>query len=115
MRRHLALWAAGIFVVTVAVAAGPRALAQGHRDHADASGTLDLLHVSVDQVRRSMRISVHTSGGFYLGALNRHPDTDKAQDRFICLQIHKPKHDFMRQLCFGKGPRATTTRWATRC
>ena len=104
MRRNLALWATGIFVVTVAVAACPWAMARGHRDHADASGPLDLLHVSVDQVRRSMRISVHTSGSFYLGALNRHPDTNKSQDRFICLQIHKPKHDFMRQLCFGKGP-----------
>ncbi len=105
MRRNLALWAAGVFVVTVAVAAGPRAMARGHRDHADASGPLDLLHVSVDQVRRSMRISVHTSGSFYLGTLNRHPDTNKPQDRFICLQIHKPKSDFMRQLCFGKGPK----------
>jgi len=105
MHRKLALWAAGIFVVTVAVAAGPRAMAHGHRDHADASGPLDLLHVSVDQVHRSMRISVHTSGSFFLSGLNRHPDTNKPDDRFICLQIHKPKHDFMRQLCFGKGPK----------
>jgi hypothetical protein len=39
MRRNLALWAAGIFVVTVAVVACPWAMARGHRDHADASVT----------------------------------------------------------------------------
>ncbi len=105
MRARYALGAAGVLALTIVVAVGPRAVARGHRDHADASGPLDLLHVSVDQVRRSMRISVRTSGGFYLGTLNRHPDTNKPDDRFICVQIHKPKHDFMRQLCFGKGPK----------
>ena len=105
MRTKFVLGTAGILVLTIVVAVGPRAMAHGHRDRADASGPLDLLHVSVDQVRRSMRISVRTSGRFYLGALNRHPDTNEPQDRFICLQIHKPKHDFMRQLCFGKGPK----------
>jgi len=105
MRSKLALGAAGIFALTLAVALGPRAMARGHRDHADASGPLDLLNVSVDQVRRSVRISVHTSGSFYLGALNRHPDTNQRRDRFICLQVHKPGHKFMRQLCFGKGPK----------
>src|SRR3954454_20839233 len=104
MRRKLALGAAGIFVLTVVVAVGPRAIARGHRDHADASGPLDMLDVSVDQVRRSLQISVHTSGSFYLGTLTRHPDTNEPRDRFLCLQFHKPRHDFIRQLCFGKGP-----------
>jgi peptidoglycan/xylan/chitin deacetylase (PgdA/CDA1 family) len=104
MRSRLAIGAAGFFALTVILALGPRAIARGHRDHADASGPLDLLNVSVDQVRRSVRISVRTSGSFYLGALNRHPDTNQRRDRFICLQLHKPGHKFMRQLCFGKGP-----------
>jgi peptidoglycan-N-acetylglucosamine deacetylase len=105
MRRNLALGAVGVFALTLAVALGPRAAARTHRDSADASGPLDLFKVSVDQVRRSMRISVRTSGSFYLGMLNRHPDTNLPRDRFICLQIHKPKKEFMRQLCFGKGPK----------
>ena len=105
MRRHLALGAAGIFALTLAVALGPRALARGHRDRADASGPLDLRKVSVDQAGRSIRISVETSRSFYLSALNRHPDTNLPRDRFICLQIHKPAKTFTRQLCFGKGPK----------
>src|SRR3954454_6001043 len=105
MRRNLVLGAAGVFALTLVVALGPRAAARGHSDRADASGPLDLLKVSVDQVRRSMRISVRTSGSFYLGTLNRHPDTNVPDDGFICLQIHKPKTKFMRQLCFGKGPK----------
>ena len=105
MRNKLVLGAAGIFALTLVVGLGARAMARTHRDRADASGPLDLMKVSVDQVRRSMRISVHTSGSFYLGSLNRHPDTNLPRDRFICLQIHKPQHKFMRQLCFGKGPK----------
>ena len=105
MRRKLALGAAGMFALTLAVALGPRAVAHGERDHADASGPLDLRSVNVDQVRRSIRISVHTSGTFYLGTLNRHPDTNRPRDRFVCLQIRKLGHDFTRQLCFGKGPK----------
>ena len=105
MRTKWALVAVGIFGLTLAVGAGQGAAARGRPDQADASGPLDLLNVSVDQVHGSVRISVHTSGSFYLGTLNRHPDTGKPTDRFICVQVHKPAHKFMRQLCFGKGPK----------
>ena len=105
MRSKSVLVAAGILGLTLVLGASQGAIARGHRDHADASGPLDLLNVSIDQVRRSVRISVHTSGSFYLGALNRHPDTGKRRDRFICIQTHKPAKAFMRQLCFGKGPK----------
>jgi peptidoglycan/xylan/chitin deacetylase (PgdA/CDA1 family) len=51
-----------------------------------------------------MRVSVRTSDAFHLSALDRHPDTTKPQERFICLQIHRYGHTYTRQLCFGKGP-----------
>jgi peptidoglycan/xylan/chitin deacetylase (PgdA/CDA1 family) len=106
MRIRCVVGAAGVLAATVTFALGvaPQAAGRAHRDPADASGPLDLRKASVDQVRRSMRLSVRTSRPFHLSALDRHPDTGKRRERFICLQIHRLGHTFMRQLCFGKGP-----------
>lgn len=104
MRFRWALAATGVFAMTVALAVVPIASGRPHRDPADARGPLDLRKASVTQVRRSMRLSVRTSRPFHLSALDRHPDTSRRGGRFICLQIHRHGHSFMRQLCFGKGP-----------
>jgi peptidoglycan/xylan/chitin deacetylase (PgdA/CDA1 family) len=105
MRFRSILLAAGVFAASVTMATAPR-IAVGHsrRDPADASGPLDLRKVSVDQVRRSVRVAVRTGAAFHLSTLDRHPDTTKSRERFICLQIHRYGHTFTRQLCLGKGP-----------
>jgi peptidoglycan/xylan/chitin deacetylase (PgdA/CDA1 family) len=108
MRFKLALVAAGIFAASVAVAALPRVAAGRPRtDPADAAGRLDLRKADVEQVRRSISLTVRTSGGFRLSALDRHPDTTNPGERFICLQIHHYGHTFTRQLCFGSGPKGS--------
>ncbi len=106
MRFRWALAAAGVFAVTIALGVGPRiASGRPHLDPADTPGALDLRKVSVNQVRRSIRLSVRTGRPFHLSALDRHPDTTRGDERFICLQIRRRGHAFMRQLCFGKGPK----------
>ncbi len=106
MRVKWVLGAAVVFAMTVTFALGmaQRAAGRPHHDSSDASGPLDLRKASVAQVRRSVRLSVRTEGAFHLSALDRHPDTSGAGERFICIQIHRSGHSHMRQLCFGKGP-----------
>jgi peptidoglycan-N-acetylglucosamine deacetylase len=106
MRFKLAAGAAGVLAATVVLGLVPLGAAgKPHRDAADAAGPLDLRKASVTQVRRSMRLSVRTRLAFHLSALDRHADTTRTDERFICLQIHRYGHSFTRQLCFGKGPK----------
>jgi peptidoglycan/xylan/chitin deacetylase (PgdA/CDA1 family) len=109
MRSKLALVAVGVFAAAVAVAALPRvATGRPRTDPADAMGRLDLRKAELNQAGRSVTLTVRTSGGFRLSALNRHPDTTNPGERFICLQIHHYGRTFTRQLCFGAGPKGNT-------
>ena len=79
------------------------------------SGPLDLHEGRVDQVRRSIRAQGADPGRFSTSsALDRRPDTTEPAERFICLQIHRAGHTFMRQLCFGgpEGQRTTPSGYA---
>ncbi len=116
MRRQLGPCGGRVFAVTVAVAAGPRAIARRpSRSRRRRRGRSTCCMLSVDQVRRSMRISVHTSGSFYLGALNRHPDTNKSPPTAssACRSTSQSTTSCASSASV-KGPNGATTRSATR-
>ena len=115
MRFKLALVAVGVFAASIAVAGLPRVAAGRPRaDPADAVGRLDLHKAEVDQVRRSISLTVRTSGGFRLSALDRHPDTTNPGERFICLQIHHYGTPSRANSASGRARRAAPTPSGTR-
>ena len=101
MRKRRLTGPFAVFAITVALGTAPGAWARLHADPLDASGPLDLKRVGVEQVRRNVRLTVHTQAEFSLGALNRRPRVGDPDERFLCLRIHRSGAALVRQLCFG--------------
>jgi peptidoglycan/xylan/chitin deacetylase (PgdA/CDA1 family) len=107
MRKHRLL-AVGV-VLSAAVATGlslaapalPQRASRVRRDPPDAAGPLDLRLVGIEQVKRDIKLRVHTQGKFSLHKLNRRPDSSTPTARFLCLRLHRRSSSTIRQLCFG--------------
>jgi peptidoglycan-N-acetylglucosamine deacetylase len=93
-----------VFAATVALGIAPGATARLRSDPLDASGPLDLTRVGVEQVRRSVRLTVRTQARFSVGALSPRPRLGDPDARFLCLRIRRSGAALVRQLCFGTTP-----------
>src|SRR5437762_9976699 len=105
MRKYRVLGALAVLLGTVAVTLVAVASARLHHDPSDAAGPLDLSRVGVEQVRRNIELTVRTTHGFNLGALNRRPDLANKNARYLCLLIHRSGARRVRVLCFGARPK----------
>jgi len=101
MRKRRILGSLAVFAGSVGVGIAPTGAARPHTDPFDASGPLDLTRVGVEQVRRSVRLTVHTQAQFSLASLRRWPRVGHPEERFLCLRIQRSGAAVVRRLCFG--------------
>jgi peptidoglycan-N-acetylglucosamine deacetylase len=91
-----------VVAVLAALVVPTGAAANRQEDPADASGPLDVARAELHQSHRILSFKVHTRGVWSPGELDRTPNAENVDARYVCLRMRRVHAVRQTQLCFGE-------------